>query len=475
MRKSIGRIALTAGLLAALGAGGAWAWRSLGSTEVVLQAATAEVVQGPFQSDIFSIGTLSASRSARVAAPFEGRLIRLLPEGTRVAAGDPIAWFETEDFEDRLEEDMADLDLRLKDLEAARQAYELEVEQNNYSVESERVRVEIARQRFLDAQRRYDSEASLFERQIVPRNRVDEARLSLLQAELNWKNAQINLAKVQENLESNLRVRQREIDRAQLNVQAVERRIRENEDRIESAVVRAPAPGDISYLQIWKSGTVGKVAEGDTIHRMSNIIEIPDPSVMLALVPVNEIDVSRVEPGQRAEVRLDALPGRSFGGVVEGRSVVPITDPTQRSWGGGDASGGGPREFEVRIRLDDASDDFRQGMTAAVRIIVDETDDALHAPIEALDMEGGLAGVWRQQGYTAEFVPVQVLMTNDNFAALSGDLAPGDRVLLSRPDGEAPRRPPAARPAIAPTESPEDAAPAAPAGGGDFVRPARPS
>ena len=467
MARTLTKFALTLVALGAVGGVSYAGWRAY-STDLAAvatpAAATVEVRRGPFQSDIYSIGGLRAARSSLIGAPFEGKVIKLVPEGTRVEPGDPVAWFETTDYETSLEEQLAQLDLDNKDLEAARQALELEREQNAYSLQSEETKVEIARQRYLDAQRKYDSEVSLHERQIVPKNRVDEARLALLQAELNLQNAQINLAKVRENLDSNLRIREREIEKAELRVAATQREIDENRERIDSAIVTAQAPGDVSYLRIWKSGSAGKIAEGDTVWRMTNIMEIPDPAVMMAIIPVNEIDIARIQPGQHAEVQLEALPGRAFTGVVDGKSVVPITDPTQQGWGGSGGEGGGPREFEVRIRLDESSPDFRQGMTAAARVIVAELDDALQAPLEVLDVEQGATGVWRQTALGSEFVPVTVLMTNDNHAALMGDLAEGDRLYLGRPDGEKPTLPPLAT--AVPMESAQrDAAPGSPGEG----------
>jgi HlyD family secretion protein len=154
---------------------------------------------------------------------------------------------------------------------------------------------------------------------------------------------------------------------------------------------------------------------------------------MNAVVPINELDIAQIEPGQQAIVRLDAVPGRTFEGVVQRKSIVPISDQNRRAWDEGSTSG--PREFEVEIRMTGSNDLFRQGMTASVRIIVASAEDALIVPLEAITIRDGDLGVWRHSVLGAEFVPVKVELTNDLSAAVKANLAPGDKLFLRDPAG----------------------------------------
>ncbi len=402
----------------------------------------ATVERGGFEVSLTSIGELRASRSTVLSSPYGGKIIKLLPEGARVEAGDPVIWFETEEHEQSLQEEESQLALDMKDLQSAEEAFELEKLKNDFTLESERIKVEIARQKYEDAKQNHESEETLFEKNISPQTKLDEARLRMLQEELNLRNAQINLAKVEENLASNLRVKEREIEKARLRVERRQIEVDEERERLEKATVFSTTPGDISYLKTWKSGSVSKIAEGDTVWRTTALVEIPDPTVMLAVVPVNEIDISRIEEGQRAEVTVDAIPERVFPAVVEGRSIVPISDPSRKSWES--SEGSGPREFEVRVRLEQKDELFRQGMTASARIILEETESTLHVPLEAVTKRGGEQGVYVKRNGVADFIPVSVPMTNENFAAVDGKLSDGDRVLLRDPfrDDEAGRETP---------------------------------
>ncbi len=430
MRKTATRIATVLFLLALVG-GGYAAYSTLNApSEVGVNTLTTTVRKGPMAVSIPTIGVLQARSSVVLSAPFEGRIIGLVEEGARVSEGDPVVWFETREFEDQLEEQQAQLALDERDLQAAYDALELEKLKNQYTMESEKTRVEIARRDFEDAKQRFEAEQVLFQRNISPQTQLEAARLRLLQAELGMRNAQINLAMVEENLGSNIRIKERDIDKARLRVEETQRRVRDAEERIDSAIVRAPSPGEVSYARIWRSGSVGKVAEGDQVSRRTNLIELPDTSVMLAIVPINEIDISRVIVGQRADVMLEAIPGRIFPGVVDGKSIVPITDATRRTWDAG-SSGNAPREFEVQIRLVDVDPLFRQGMTSAARIYTNELDDVLQVPIEGLAMHEGRRGIWALDTPTRRFVPVEVIASNENFAAVEGDVSEGMKVALN--------------------------------------------
>ena len=434
MKKLVGTI-----LLAAAIGGGAYAYLTFANGDALTAASKADSVptfqvkEGPFQVSLTTVGELRAAKSAVLGAPFGGKITKLVPEGTRVEPGDPVIWFETEEVEQELQEEEAQLALDEQDLQAAKEAYELEKVRNEYTLQSEKTRVEIARQNYEDRKQKYEAEKRLFDRNISPQTKLDEARLAMLQAELELRNAQINLSKVEENLAGNLRVKERDIEKARLQVERMSQEVDEERRQLESAIVRANSRGDISYLKIWKSGDVAKVAEGDQVWRRSNLIEIPDTSEMNAIVPVNEIDISRVQEGQRAEVELKALPGRIFSGEVVGKSIVPITDPTKRSWDSGNGDRQGPREFEVRIRLTEHDDIYRQGMTASARIILQELDSALQVPLEALHEQEGEKGVWVEENGEPAWKPLQVQMTNDNFAAFTGPIAPGDEVYLADP------------------------------------------
>jgi HlyD family secretion protein len=383
----------------------------------------------PFRSTVYSIGELKAARSSTISTPFNGKIIKLVPEGTRVEVGDPVVWFETEEIESELQTKESQLKLDEKNLQSAQEALVLEEKRNELNLQSERIQVDIARQGYEDAKQKFESEQILFERNITPQTKLDEARLRMLQEELSLRNSQINLAKVEENLAGNLRVKQSDIEKARIELERTQRELEEAREQMESAILKATNPGDIAYLKIWKNGTVGKVAEGDQVWRNRTLVEIPDTTQMLASVPVSEIDIGRVELGQPATITVEAIPGKTFSGVVETKSSVPITDDSQRSWGSGTTNG--PREFEVVVKLDSVDPLMRQGMTASVEILIDELPNAVPVPLEALVEFENSKGVHVETAMGSEFNAVEVERSNERFALLRSPLPVGTEVLLN--------------------------------------------
>jgi multidrug resistance efflux pump len=386
---------------------------------------------GPFVRTVSSIGELKAQRSSTIMAPFEGKVVRLVPEGTRVQRDEPVIWLDTDSLVQSLKDETEKLMLAQKDLEAAREDYRLQEIKNDYDLKSEQARVELAEQRLQDAQQKFDTEQVLVERRISAASRLEDARLALLQASVELRNARINLKKTEENLSSNMRVKQSAIDRAQLEVQSAERRVAEFQDRIDKSTIRAPEAGEVSYVRIWKNGAMSKLAEGDSVWPRLALMEIPDRSVMVANIPLNELDIAAVEPGQKALITLDALPGRRFEGVVERKSIVPIDQMASRR--GGPTTNTGPREFEVEVRLTESDPLFFQGMTAAVSIEVERLEEAVLVPLEALTLDADRLGVYRAGGAAPTFVPVEVIATNNLVAAVTAPIRDGDRLFSRHP------------------------------------------
>lgn len=427
--------------LVVLGAIGAGAYFFTQNSDQVLSDLSSEeeiekivytLQESDFRSTITSIGELRASKSSTITSPYSGKVIKIVPEGSRVEVGDPVVWFETEEREQEKKNYEAQLKLDLKDLESAKDAYELEEKRNDLTLQSEKIKVEIARQSYEDAKQKYEAEQVLFDKNISPQTKLDEARLRLLQEELNLRNAQINLAKVEENLEANLRVKNKDIERAELRVEKTEEDLTEAIEEIEESIVRANNPGDIAYLKIWKSGSVAKISEGDQVWRRTNMVEIPDTSEMLSVVPISEIDIGRIELGQKAFVRVEAIPGQIFEAKVHKKSSVPMSDSSEKSWEGANGSSG-PREFEVSVMLDGTDELFRQGMTSTAEILVYEKSDCVPIPIDAVVSIEDQDGVYVFNGATTEYTTINITETNESYVLTEPQLSAGTQVLLNPP------------------------------------------
>jgi macrolide-specific efflux system membrane fusion protein len=154
-------------------------------------------------------------------------------------------------------------------------------------------------------------------------------------------------------------------------------------DRLRYADVEAPFDGTIIQRAI-QPGEVVVPGVTATVEGKALLV-LADISVLLVKIDLNQIDVARVQRGQKAEVTLDALPGKTFSAVVT--RVAPAAAVSARGGGQGHA----PDVFPVEASLDASQDlaAIKPGMTADVRILVDRKPKVLVLPIEAVINEKG--------------------------------------------------------------------------------------
>jgi HlyD family secretion protein len=393
----------------------------------------AKARKGEFSLTLSTIGVLQAASSKVVSAPFNGKVVKILPEGTFVKQGDPLLWMETTELETNLKDLDADLQLAKMRQFQSEEAFRLQKIKNELALQAEESKVEFQKLKLKDAQIEYETQKVLVEKNLAARSSLDEARIAYLQAELSLKEAEINLKKLREDQASDIKIKSAEIDSARVDVERYQRRYDETKQKLADAIVKAPGQGNMSYLTIWKSGKMGKVAEGDQVWQRYNILEIPDSSSMYAVVPVNEIDISRVKPGQKAIVTIDALPGTEFNGTVESKGVVPMSDSSRLPFLASGAAGTGTKEFEVKIKIEDINPKLRQGMTATAKIIMDKRENVLFVPQEAVFKENNTDISFKKNNTGYEIVQVKTGLSNDNYVTIEKGLNEGDEVLLRDP------------------------------------------
>jgi HlyD family secretion protein len=195
-------------------------------------------------------------------------------------------------------------------------------------------------------------------------------------------------------------------------VLAAEARLKAAEAALQMDQLAAPFAGTITQVNI---------QPGDQASSGALAARLDDLSALVAVVQVSEIDVNRIRPGQEAELRFEAVPQRTYRGEVS--YVSPVGNAIN-----------GVTSFEVKIRVVDADEYVRPGMTTEAMIVVERLADVLLAPAQALRFENGQRVVDMQRGSQVVTVPVEVgASSNDLIQILQGDLQPGDVLLLNSP------------------------------------------
>jgi multidrug efflux pump subunit AcrA (membrane-fusion protein) len=158
--------------------------------------------------------------------------------------------------------------------------------------------------------------------------------------------------------------------------------LKEIVEQIARCTITAPVAGQVVYENNrGRSSNTVLIEEGMPVRERQTIINLPDPKKMRVMTKVHESRIGNVSQGQQAELRLDAMPETPMTGRVTEVSEYPLPAIS--------AYMAHVKEYEVSIEIDGPPADLRPGMTAEVTVLVEEIDDALQMPIEAVIERSG--------------------------------------------------------------------------------------
>ncbi|HXH06708.1 MAG TPA: HlyD family efflux transporter periplasmic adaptor subunit [Vicinamibacterales bacterium] len=403
------------GLGAAAVLGSAWAALSRRTPPEV---PTATVTRGEFIDDIQIRGEIRALRSVTLTAPSQAGellIVRLARDGSAVKPGDVVVEFDGLTLRRTVQEKRTEL----------RQA-EAEIED---ALAKQRIIEEQHRTALLKA--RYDVERAsldLGDPALVPRLEFERAKLALDDARHRLAEAERKAEADRASAEADLASRRRRRDTVAQDLARAER-------SLAALVLRAPVAGVVTILPNFRSGTLTApqpFREGDRAWAGAAIVELPELSSMHLLARLDEIDRARVGIGQRALVRVDALPDRELAARVAEISLLTKVD----------FSGGWPpsANFDIKLAIDQPDSRLRPGMSATARIVLDRRSNALLVPARAVFSVEGQPTVYRLAGTRFEPRRVDLAARNREHALVRRGLEVGDRVALTPPAEPAPGR-----------------------------------
>jgi HlyD family secretion protein len=348
-------------------------------------------------------GTTQASRSFIVLAPrLEGAQVgsmvvtKLVPAGTHVKSGDLLVEFDpqaqTKDYLDKkstydnlvsqVAQKQTDEDIaRAKDDTAMKQAED----------ELKRAQLEIQRNEVVS---RIDAEKN--------QEAVDEGQATLKQLKETYELkraaavAAIKILEIQ-------RDRAKEAMRYALANAA-------------KMTVHSPMAGVVVYNTIWLGGRMGTVQQGDQVRPGVPFLQVVDPSKMEVRVELNQVDLLKVHPGQKAEMHLDAYPGMALPAVLDEVSPLGHTGQFTEM----------VRSFAARFLVQGNDPRLLPDLSAAMDLDLGSENNVLVVPYQSIGTEAGHSFVWLKSSSGFEKRMVKVGRRNDLSAVVEAGLAEGD-------------------------------------------------
>lgn len=369
--------------------------------------ATYTVTRQGFVRRVTAEGNLRAVKAARLVTPRgSGRMGPLkigwlAADGSLVKAGEIAIRFDSSEYDKQLRDGQADL-------EAARAKLSKETIKSGAAVAGRDSDAVLARDE-LDRTRKFQAKDQMvFSRNQIIESEVDE-----------------QLAGAKQTHAESAKQIERRLSVSNAAVIAVERQkaelaISHAETALKSMEVVAPSDGIFVLERNWR-GTLPKI--GDSMWPGQAIAEIPVLDAMEASVYVLEVDGSGLAEGQRAEVVVEACPGRVFEGKV--RIVDKLAQPRQ--------PGSPVHYFGVVITLAKTDREvMKPGQRVRATLILDQ-EDALAVPRQAIIDRDGKPAVYRQAGGGFEPVAVELGAATSGRVVIAKGLAAGDVIALRVP------------------------------------------
>lgn len=474
---------LTAGLAASAAVGlGYAAWRyvpSLVGTDGSKLPLTAAVQLGEMKVTVTDRGELESKDSIQVTCDLEGggKLVSILPEGTRVEKDAEVAKLDTdalvklineqevkwEAAESKVNSGRSDVSLaqnkaksEIAKAELALTLAEIELEafadpQGKYTRDRDKLKgaLELAKKNLNESEDDLEFTRSMVKKGFAQLDQVRTKELTIQERRLIVSSAEADLiilekftrkkdetelkAKANEaklELGRTRDTQQTAIDKAESDLKSAlktaeieKKQLERVRKQIERCVVKAPSGGIVVYSNARPWDDSARVRPGAQLFYQQPIFTLPDLSKMLVKMKVHESMIKKVKVGQKATMQIEALPNRVLNGEVVKIGTLPQSD----GW-----RGGGVKQYETEIAILDLPSDagLKPGMTAEVKILINTIPEAVSVPVQSVAEFEGNSVCYVVAGTRVERREVTVGESNDQYIQILKGLEPGESAAL---------------------------------------------
>ena len=367
----------------------------------------AKVVQETVSAKSSFVATVRPRRRVTIGSAVDGRVFeRMVEEGDRIKAGQPLIQLLTNTIKLELKSAEAELALRESELTELKNGLrKSEIEQARAKMMAAEADADLARSQLERLQRLKGSSA-------ISQGDLDQARAAFdqkTQLQLDLK-AAYELA-----LEG---TRSERIDQAEAIVGMQRAQVELIKDRINKYTIVSRFDGFVSRQRV---ETGAWVKTGDPIMEVIDLDEVELETY------VAEQHIAFIRPGLEVTVKIPSLPGRTFSGKV--KSVVPQADSASRT-------------FPVIVRVPNQIDDqtgplLKAGYYARVELPTGKSQQAKLVPKDAIVLGGPQPMVYVVQPGEGESkpatvapVPVELGLSEAGRIQVIGQLQPGQQVVV---------------------------------------------
>ncbi|MHC1772733.1 MAG: efflux RND transporter periplasmic adaptor subunit [Flexilinea sp.] len=292
-------------------------------------------------------------------------------------------------------------------IDMAYDEYMLTVEKFNYakadydSVKDQKGWEDAARQTYYESYKStYDSMIEAYENWIWTKGEPTDTELAVAQGAVQVAQQAYDEALAEYQTYETL-PRQKDVQEAEINLTNAE-------NSYNKRNIIATFDGTVTAVD----AEVGHYVTSDTAA-----FQIDDMSRIFIPVDISEIDIQKVFSGQKVTVSLDAVTDKTYSGTVNKISDL--------------GEGSNSRvTFETMVELTDPDESVKAGMTAEAEIVLEENENVLLVPLNAINTISGKTYVTISSDDGNRQIEVGVGMTTDLLAEITSGVTEGDLIVV---------------------------------------------
>jgi HlyD family secretion protein len=371
---------------------------------------TVEVSQSTFRVGVSGSGTLNAVTTLDLKPKISGTITQLPSEGKRVTKGELVARLDDSSFVRNVKNAQFALAKTKAQLESTRSGQVNNRANQQQTISSAKSQFQNAQTEVASAQTNLQNARNLLNVGGGTAQSVQDAERSLSKTNANLESARVAYATAQNAVGIKADSDGQDLRNLQLAVDQASISLKNAQVDLGNTKIFAPFNGIVSSVP----GQVGAPAS----NAAPMLTLINDARVEFP-VQVDESEISKVQLGQKAEVTLDALAGKTFTGKVT--RVSPKATVVSNI-----------AVFYVTVTLENKDRALRPGMTAEAEIISREYPNALQVPKRAIQTvsERLYVSVLGADEKTQENVRVKTGPDDGANIVISEGLQPGQTVVL---------------------------------------------
>ena len=364
---------------------------------------TIPVEKGSISNSISVVGTAESLTRAEVKSEIGEKVVQIfVKSGDLVTINQPLFQLDTRELEisrQKIESQLISAQAELDKL--LQQPSEVDLKQAEANYQEALIALENA-QRTLERHRELFASGGLSKEQLEQ----SEDQVILKEQAVYVSKAQLDDLKKQPKKED-VEIRRAQISEVKASLESIK-------NQLEASLIKSPISGTVIDVNV----KVGDIIQTGSATTTNITATIDDMSTMKVVVPINEIDVPRIQEGMKARVVLDALPDQPFNGKVDSISYLgKITENVVT--------------YDATILIPNPDRIIRPEMTAEAEITTEYKENATIIPLDALIEKKGKSFVLiaNQEGEPIER-EVKIGIRNGDQVEIIEGIETGELVVL---------------------------------------------